>query len=86
MSWNHDMSKAPRGRYVIQNRKAGKGAADVRVFEPQPILAASKCGKVGKSWYLPDEKRWVGFTKDGGPIAWQPWPEHPYAGKSAEAA
>lgn len=77
--WCFDMSKAPRGKYVVVNRKFGKGVASARVFEPDKLILASKCGKVTVSRYLPDEKRWEMFAKGEQPIAWQLWPNHPHS-------
>lgn len=77
MSWSFDMSKAPRGSYVVVNRKFGKGQADAKVFQPDKVILASKCGKVTVSHYIPDEKRWSMFQPGETPVAWQPWPEHP---------
>lgn len=44
-----------------------------------PIIVASKCGKVFKSRFMPDVGRFEGFNKGEMPVAWQPWPEHPNA-------
>lgn len=77
MMWNFDLTKAPRGKFVVQNRKFGKGYADTKVFQPDKVILASKCGVVTVSRYLPDEKRWEGFAHGEQPIAWQEWPTHP---------
>lgn len=84
--WNFDISKAPRGRYVIQNRKFGKGQADTRVFEPDRVILATKCGQVIPSRYLPEAKRWEGLATGERPVAWQVWPEHPNAAAEIVAA
>jgi hypothetical protein len=78
MSWNFDISKAPRGSYVVVNRKFGKGQADTRVFKPDRVILATKCGKVTISKYLPDEKRWEMLAHGEQPVAWQAWPDHPH--------
>ncbi|HKY87626.1 MAG TPA: hypothetical protein VJL90_12760 [Pseudorhodoplanes sp.] len=79
MSWNFDISKAPRGKYVVQHRKFGKGEGDIRVFVPDRVILATKCGKVTLSKYIPDEKRWEMLAKGEEPVAWFPWPEYPPA-------
>ena len=75
--WNRDLSSAPRGRYIVKRRKFGKSEGDTRVFEPAPVILATKCGKVVKSHYLPDEKRWEFLSKNEQPVAWTAWPVHP---------
>jgi hypothetical protein len=86
--WNFDISKAPRGSYVIKNRKFGSSPADTKVFQPDRLILATKCGKVTTSEYIPRHQRaggiWVEarleFLATGEePVAWQVWPEHPHA-------
>lgn len=77
MIWCTDISKAPRGKYVVVNRKVGKVQADQRVFRPDRVILATKCGKVTLSKYLPDEKRWEMLAAGEQPVAWQAWPDHP---------
>lgn len=79
--WNFDISQAPRGRMVDQEVKNAAqckaGITTVRVYEPDIILAASKCGKVMKSYFIPKENRWCMFASGELPIAWMPYPKHP---------
>jgi len=47
-----------------------------------PVILASKCGKVIKSYWIHPTKRehvgrWAGFKADERVIAWQLWPVHP---------
>ena len=87
MAWSFDISKAPRGKYVVVNRKVGKEVfADQRVFRPDRIILATKCGKVTTSHYMPDEKRWEMLAAGEQPVAWMVWPEHPHVGAPAEVA
>lgn len=85
MTWNFDISQAPKGYTFTETRKGKDGKEyPVQVFRAQKIIAASKCGVVTASRWIPlnergDGGRWEGFTKDGPPIAWHPWPSHPYA-------
>lgn len=70
MAWITDISKAPQGKYVIKSRRVkGDKTADHRVFKPDMIWAASKCGIVTLSCYLPDQKRWEMFAKGERPVA-----------------
>jgi len=77
MNWSFDISQAPRGKYVVVNRTVGKVQADQRVFRPDRVILATKCGKVTLSKYLPDEKRWEMLAAGEQPIAWAAWPDHP---------
>lgn len=83
--WNFDISRAPRGSYVIRNRKFGKGAADTKVFEPVAVLLQTKCGQEIVSQYLPADGqhrprgRWEGLATGEQPVAWTHWPTHPEA-------
>lgn len=43
-----------------------------------PIIAASVCGVVTKSYWIEKDQRWNMFTSATPPIAWQIWPVHPY--------
>jgi len=80
MSWNFDISEAPRGQTVMQPRKVGDKETTVSVFVPDRVILATKCGKVTPSEYLPKEGRWVMLAAGEAPLAWQPWPAHPTAG------
>jgi hypothetical protein len=41
------------------------------VFERAEIIAASACGVVCVSYFIPDEKRWNMFAAGQQPVAWQ---------------
>lgn len=89
--WNTNIAAAPRGKYVVRNRKFGpKGRADTRDYEPDPVVLATKCGRVLLSRYLPagNERpaaRWEGLATGEQPVAWRPHavvgpqPAHPSA-------
>lgn len=82
MDWSFDMSKAPRGKYrVIPSGPNAKGAR--RVFERAEIIAASACGIVTVSYFIPEERRFNMFTADSGPIAWMPYDGRKMTGKGA---
>lgn len=71
MDWSFDMTKAPRGSYDV--RAATKGKGHVKTFQRESIIAASACGVVTLSYYMPDEKRWCMFDAAHPPIAWMPY-------------
>lgn len=71
MTWNHDMSKAPRGKLRIQPA-GGKGTR--KVPERAEIIVAGACGTVTRSHWIDGERRWLMFTSEAPPIAWMPLP------------
>lgn len=77
MTWNFDISEAPRGRMEPRQRTTKDGVSTWEEYVPDHIIAASVCGKVTRSYWIPKEERWCMFTKDAPPKAWQPWPDHP---------
>lgn len=83
-AWNFNISEAPKGRTDwITTGKTNKDGSPVlkRVHVAPRIIAAGDGGVVTLSRWLPVEERWEMFTKDCPPLAWMPWPEHPYAGE-----
>ena len=82
--WSHDISAAPRGKMVHSTRTVGDRVHEISDFVPDHIWAASKCGKVIKSYWIPPvgkaAGRWSGFATGEAPIAWQRFvvPEHPF--------
>lgn len=42
------------------------------------VILATKCEQVVRSNWIEKEKRWNGLAAKEQPIAWQPWPNHPY--------
>lgn len=68
--WSTDLSKAPRGKYVVESRRVKGGKTeDHRVFKPDLVWAASKCGIVTLSWYMPELRQWEMFAKGEKPVA-----------------
>lgn len=97
MTWNTDISAAPKGRTitVMKNTRTKDGVVRLPVEEKvdEPIWVATKCGKVMKTHWLQSERnpgRWVGLASNEEPVAWQPFvtPQHPdvLAKLNAEAA
>lgn len=80
MNWRTDLDAAPRGQHVTNIVTTKNGARSSRHFVSEPVILASKCGKVVKSKWLEDG-RWEFFNKGEQPVAWQPWPTHPGAAK-----
>jgi hypothetical protein len=83
MTWNHDISTAPRGNTVKSKRTVGDRVQDVSDFVPDVLWLATKCGKVVRSYLIPESgkapARWSGLANGELPIAWQPYvvPAHP---------
>ena len=84
--WHTDISAAPRGKMVPTTVKTKDGFKPSEKFKPDVIIAAGGCGVVTKSYWIPDEERWCMFTKDVPPVAWMPWPEHPFAAATTSEA
>ncbi|NTB01608.1 hypothetical protein [Agrobacterium tumefaciens] len=90
--WNHDLSQAPRGKMVHSTRTVGDRVHEISDFVADHIWAASKCGKVIKSYWIPPvgkaAGRWSGFATGEAPIAWQRFvvPEHPFQESPRKAA
>lgn len=78
-AWNFDMSQAPRGETRMVERVIGKKMVEVEEHIPAPIIAAGNGGVVTMSHWMPKAGRWNMFTKAVPPLAWMPWPEHPFA-------
>lgn len=77
MIWSFDISQAPRGKNVTTVHQRPKGDFAVTKFVPDSVILATKCRKVLKSHWLPDEERWVMLAKGEEPVAWMAWPEFP---------
>jgi len=78
MTWNFDMTTAPRGETKLVRRVIGKNEVEREEHVPVRIFAAGADGAtVTPSKWLPKEGRWEMFTAAVPPIAWMPWPEHP---------
>lgn len=79
MAWLFDIENAPRGHTILRKGKP--------VHVPESVFLATKCGKVGRSQWVPPterdhhdvkkEGRWEGLHYGEQPVAWQPWPRHP---------
>ena len=85
MTWSFDISTAPRGKTVTttrlvndKNSASGKSVKDFEEFREEPVILATKCGKVVRSYWMQKEGRWAGFATGEQPLAWMPWPEHPH--------
>lgn len=77
MTWNFNIEEAPRGSTVERTVTTEKGKVPYESFEHDHVILASKCGKVTRSYWIPDESRWAMFSKHEAPVAWMLWPSHP---------
>lgn len=87
MTWNFDLSQAPKGSHTPVDIKYPDGSVRVREnFNQVLVWTASKCGKVILSYYLPKEDRWNLYTKGSPPIAWQEFvkPTYPEEGLNVQ--
>lgn len=84
--WNFNIEEAPKGEWRMV--PCGKGMRETHF--PVPIIAAGNGGVVTTSRWVPETRdkntgkvtspaRWNMFTSDVPPLAWKPWPKHPYA-------
>ena len=75
--WDLDISKAPLGRTErVMKMLPKKQFIEVDMHIPEYILAASACGVVTRSRWLPESGRWEMFTKEVPPVAWMMWPKY----------
>lgn len=84
MTWNFDMTSAPRGRHVTQTRiiKGEPQQYDVFIME-RVLLAHPTDGKVYATYWIEPNKftpngRWSGWCEGVEPLAWMPYPIHPF--------
>ncbi|MEO1538513.1 MAG: hypothetical protein AAFR73_12370 [Pseudomonadota bacterium] len=82
MTWNTDMSTAPKGKtekVTMTHHRNGKTfTKDITVKVP---LLLSVSVQVIKSFWSESREQWSGVATDETPDAWMPWPE-PYEVKS----
>jgi hypothetical protein len=80
MTWNTDMTAAPRGetKQVRLPEKQGGGYRDVTV--KVPILISSG-GEVYQTYWSEKRGQWMGLSDKETADAWQPWPQ-PYEAKT----
>lgn len=89
--WNFNIEEAPKGEWRMVD--CGKGQREVHF--PALIIAAGSDGVVTPSKWVPatfnkvtgkmtSPDRWNMFTGDVPPLAWKPWPKHPFAGKDEQ--
>lgn len=82
MEWNFNINEAPKGeiKNIDRNIEDKNGDPTYKdVFFPEYIWAATKCGQVTKTNWLPKEGRWNCLSRGEYPIAWQAFvvPEFP---------
>lgn len=92
MTWNFDLNTIPRGRHETRTRKIGDKTQEYDVFIPERVLLAHNDCRVYATYWIEPTKftprgRWAGWVEGVEPVAWMPYPEHPFAAASqGEAA
>nr|WP_312970701.1 hypothetical protein [Brucella intermedia] len=85
--WNFDISQAPLGEFVSTTRTVKGKEVVSRDYRHDKIIAATDCGNVIITWWLPqigqDGGRWNFFCKGQVPVAWMPYPKHPNVREAA---
>lgn len=72
MGWQK-IETAPKGRTIKQ--KCGKGFREVYVTDS--VHTWRKDGHTTISYYIANEDRWAGYTKEAGPDMWCQFPSPP---------
>ena len=75
MDWNSNMDEAPRnGTKIIH---IGKQQTPHVIYTKNPLFGLSSIGEVVLTYWIPQQRRWSGFTEENPPVAWCAVPEHP---------
>lgn len=78
MTWNTDISEAPKGRTETRKVNVEDKKVTRQFYVPDKLILACRDGKtVTVSQWIPSESRWCFLAKGEEPLAWQAWPEHP---------
>jgi hypothetical protein len=75
MTWNHNIKAAPHSKSQRRVISTTKGERAYNEIQHEYLILETKCGKVLKSYWIPDEERWAGLATGEEPIAWQEWPK-----------
>ncbi|MCL6653515.1 hypothetical protein A6R70_14580 [Agrobacterium rubi] len=84
MTWNFDMTAAPRGEEKTTTITVDGKDRTKREYHVAPVWLAWADGKVTRSYWVPESKagpaRWSGCTAAQVPVAWQHFvvPVHPF--------
>lgn len=78
MSWNFNIDEAPKGSHKIVMQTLKGREVERKIHVPETIIAAGNEGVVTFSYWVEKKERWCFFTKDTPPLAWFPFPKHPY--------
>ena len=73
--WSTDINAAPRGHTTTQERKTKDGVAITTIHVNDVVWAASKCGSVIRTYWVPSRKAWCSFGDNETPLAWRPFVE-----------
>lgn len=91
MTWNHDISQAPRGKTVkatrlVKDTKTGdKVPLAYEEHQADIVILATKCDRAIRSYWIEKEQRWAGLAPNEQPEAWMDWPIHPRLSKPIQA-
>jgi hypothetical protein len=72
MTWNTDMTAAPRGETKQLRLSDGKGTREITVKVPLLISAG---GEAYLSYWSDKRGQWVGLATGEKADAWMPWPK-----------
>jgi len=75
MTWNFNMKDAPKSTTIPRTVNTTKGLRSYNELQHEYLIVETKCGKVLKSYWIPDENRWAGLATGESPVAWQAWPK-----------
>jgi hypothetical protein len=72
MTWNTDMTAAPRGKTKQVRLSDGKGTREIKVIVPVIISAR---GEAYFSFWSESRGQWSGLATGEKADAWMPWPK-----------
>jgi hypothetical protein len=84
VNWNTNINGIPCGSQVKRSVQTKDGVKQYDDFQRDDVILATRCGKVIKSYWIPDEKRFAGLANGEQPVAWVPWPRHPNSSEPHE--
>lgn len=82
MTWNFDISQAPRGRNETRSQTVRGKTREYSVFVPDRLLVCAEDRKVYATYWLEPTRfcpsgRWAGWSEGQKAVAWMPFPKAP---------